>query len=182
MGEPFYTNIQNVIFISNQIYIIIIGYHLMTFIVPGLYYNEYSNLKHYTSITILVFGFYLIMCYKILIPWSWDFFLEYPANQKINFYFEAKFNEYIKLLIIIYKIVIMLTFINLSLIFFLTIKKNIDSFLKKRRKYIYIFIIIVSSLITPPDILSQIFTSIFCIIIFEQYIYVLYLYTKYKNS
>ena len=166
IGEPFYTNIQIIFFLSNQMCIVIILYHIITFLTPGLYRKEYNNVKYFIKLIVFFFILNIKLCYNIFIPWSWKFFLEFHNNQKINFYFEAKFNEYLETIIILYKFIIVFTFISVLFLLFLAIKKNIINFIKIYRKIIYIFIILIASIISPPDIYNQLFLSFFFFIYF----------------
>jgi sec-independent protein translocase protein TatC len=52
------------------------------------------------------------------------------------------------------------------------------SFLRKYRKYALIIVLIVSAVITPPDIISQIIVSIPIMILYEASILISYLVTR----
>jgi len=179
IGEPFYTNIQIIFFISNQMCMIIILYHIITFLTPGLYRKEYNNLQYFIKMIMFFFFLNIKICYDIFIPWSWNFFLELHNNQKVNFYFEAKFNEYLETVFILYKIIIIFTFLSVLFLLFLALKENIINFIKIYRKIIYIMIILISSIVTPPDIYNQLFLSFFFFIIFELYVCMSIFYKKY---
>lgn len=172
LSEPFYTNLQNILYISNQVVFFVFFFNVLLFIKPGLYKYEYKNLKTIITSGFCFFCFFCFVSYKIILPWSWDFFLNYQTTQKINFFFEAKFIEYMKLIYTLYKLTIILTIINIIFICFLIVlKQNIYYFLRKYRKIIYLLITIISSIITPPDVISQVLLSLSIIMIFEFIIY-----------
>ena len=135
------------------------------------YKYEYHKIKFIVKTGILIFCISLLILYKALIPYSWKFFINYQHNQTIDFFFEANFKEYIKLIYVSYKIILILTLITLIFLFFLYTNKNIHKFLISYRKIIYFAIIIISSCITPPDILSQIIISLCLVTVFEFTIY-----------
>lgn len=156
LSEPFYTNIQNVVLFSNQVFFLFLVYHLFNFLSPGLYENEYSKLKFVLKFGLTILWVSCVICYKYVIPCTWKFFFDYQNSQKITFYFEAKFNEYIELIYVTYKIILLFTLISIMLLTFLILKKNIKNFLINNRKTIYLSIVIIASTVTPPDIFSQI--------------------------
>lgn len=171
LSEPLYTNIQTSINFSNQIFFLFLVYHFLKFLSPGLYKNEYNKIKFIIKTGVLMFCVSLFILYKALIPYSWKFFINYQHNQTIEFFFEANFKEYIELIYVSYKIIILLTLITLILIYLIYTNKNLHKFLINYRKIIYFIIVIISSCITPPDILSQIILSLCFITGFEFIIY-----------
>ena len=168
ISEPFYTNLKLIIYTSNQILYLMIYYHLITFIKPGLYNKEYKSIKYINTYGAILFVIYFEISYKLLIPWSFFFFFNHHKQHKIDFFFEAKMNEYIKMYIYIYKLSCVLSIMCMLLISFL-IKSNADlKYLTKcYRKHFYILIVVTASIITPPEIISQLTISLVMIIIFE---------------
>lgn len=179
ISEPFYTNIQNIFFFSNQITILLICYHTLTFLAPGLYRKEYIKLKYITKLVIFIFIFNIMTFYKIVVPIGLGFFLDYQNSQKINFYFEAKYNEYLKIIFSLYKIIGVVTLLNTIIVYNLSEEKHIKFFLSKYRKIIYTIIILTSAIITPPDIISQVLLSLIFFCIFESIVYVSIQYSNY---
>lgn len=171
LSEPFYTNLQNIVIFSNQIIFFVIVYHFFKFLSPGLYKSEYVMLNFVFKIGLNIMLILFVIFYKYILPLSWEFFINYQNNQKINFFFEAKFNEYMKLIYISYKIISMLTLIGVGLLYLIMVNKNINNFLIKYRKLIYISIVLISSSVTPPDVISQVFLSFGLISFFEIFIY-----------
>ena len=171
LSEPLYTNIQTSINFSNQIFFLVITYHFFKFLSPGLYKSEYHKIKFILKTGVLIFCISLLILYKAIIPYSWKFFINYQHNQTIDFFFEANFKEYIKLIFMSYKIILILTLITLIFLYFIYTHKNIHKFLINYRKILYFTVVIISSCITPPDILSQILLSLCIITGFEFTIY-----------
>lgn len=102
-------------------------------------------------------------------PFFFNFFFNFQnlcSIKTINIYFENKLEEYINLY---FKIWFLLLIINQFLIFFfITIKfiKNKTNFIKQSKKLCYLIFITFSTIITPPDIFSQLlFFSVFILLL-----------------
>lgn len=170
--EIFFTYIKLVVFISNHCFLFIGYYQLINFILPGLYSHESKKLK--TTFYYMIFwwaGFFYFW-YQFFISISWKFFLTFQNSYykitNILFNFELKFNEYVDFFIKTY--LINITASHFFTILFLLIehsKKKNFFFFKYNRKDIYLTILIISTLISTPELLNQILLSIYYIIFFE---------------
>lgn len=184
LTEIFSTHIKLACFISNQIIILYGIYHIFIFIVPGLYKFEYFNFKFILICSIIFWILTTILIYKLILPWSWKFFLSFQqtlSNNKLQLHFEAKLWEYLSFFIKLYNIsIINCQFIILIFIYINFIKKKLN-FIKNFRKFIYFVIFFISALITPPDILNQILLSLITITIYEIILFSLILKNKIKK-
>ena len=180
LTEIFSTYIKLTYFITNQMTLFIFIYHLLMFITPGLYKFEYEKIK---NIVLLSFSFWIIfvlLLNNMLLPLCWDFFLGFQESTKgsINFFFEAKFNEYLNFYLKFYKLCLMCICIFISIFICLDFFKiNKLNLYNKIRKKFYFSFLILSTLITPPDVISQILFSSVFILLFE-FIIVLNLFQK----
>jgi len=170
LTEIFSTYIQISYFIANQIIFIFILYHLIIFITPGLYYFEYKNLKNIFKINIFFWIMSILILNILILPISCQFFLSYQKtinNLTLNFYFEAKINEYLKFYILSYYLCnLNFQFFVFFFICFNYIKKNLQ-LLKRIRKSFYFLFFLLATTLTPPDIYSQLFISLNTIIFYE---------------
>lgn len=167
ISEPFHTNLYLIIFVSNQITCFMLLYHLLGFVKPGLYKKEYERIKNFSILAFSFFFFFVKVSYKFVIPGSFFVFFEFQKQQKVNFFFEAKMNEYTKLILFSYKLSMYLTIILLSLTYVQLLSENAPRLLQHYRKYIIVLIIVLSSIMTPPDVLSQLTISSVMIVLFE---------------
>ena len=171
--EIFSVYMQIIIFITNQIILVSFVYHTIVFLAPGLYITEYNNLAYFINISIILYILSLVVFNKILLPFGWEFFLSfYKQNnaQHLSLFFESKINEYFQF----YKSFYYLCLINsqLSLTILLTINmfsKSIKS-IQQFRKIFYFIFILLSTILTPPDVFSQLFISTCLIYIYETFI------------
>ena len=90
ISEPFYTNINLIFSTSNQLLYLFLYFHLVIFIKPGLYNNEYDYIKTFTLYGSMLFIIYFEINYKLLIPWSFLFFFNHQKQQKIDFFSKQK--------------------------------------------------------------------------------------------
>merc|ERR1712076_24073 len=165
--ELFTIYIDLVFFVANLILYFQINYHLICFLINGLYLNEYSYLKLFFFYSILIGIINFIICNVFIFPTLVEFFLSYQLNN--NFYFEAKIYEYLNF----YKKIYINSFVQfqLSTIVFLMLNVARNNFNKKifakNRKNIYFTCLIIATILTPPDILSQIVFCFFLLNTFE---------------
>ena len=173
--EVFSVYIKLIVFLGNQVLIFYLIFHILSFIAFGLYKFEYRYLKliFYTSIGFWVVS--LIVFNKILFPISLNFFLSFQSLtsfKSLSFHFEAKLNEYLNFYIMFYYICTIYCQIFVILVFFFDYINTNLNLIKRFRKIFYYLFVFLSTLITPPDIISQILFSSCLIFIFEVLIFI----------
>jgi sec-independent protein translocase protein TatC len=137
---------------------------LWFFIKPGLYEGEKSFAKKIFLIsTVLIFTAF-VFCFYVVFPEIINFFMSFSPdglNLKIdiNFYLELLVN-----LIFAFTIAFQIPVI---VIFLVKLKVLDISKIKKARPYLYVFSFILAAILTPPDVLSQIFLALPMILLFE---------------
>jgi sec-independent protein translocase protein TatC len=181
--EVFSVFVLIVSFLSNQVTFFFFIYHLILFFLPGLYQTEYYKIRSILQIVFFVYFILIFFFNDIVLPYCWNFFVSFQNFlfiESITLYFEAKINEYLKFYFEFYFIFVSYFSILIVLIFFLVnIQKNLQ-LLKKFRKSILFCFIMMSTLLTPPDVVSQIFLGIFLIFSYEL-IFFSILFKKYIN-
>ena len=171
-------------FLTNFLFYFNILYNLICFLSSGLYTQEYGYLKIYYFLTFLLSIISIVFTHFLMIPFLVNFFLSFQTisntNDPINLYFEAKIYEYLKF----YKEVYFNNFINFQLlnlmIFgFYTTNSFVLSNIKTNRKYFYFVFLFISTILTPPDIISQLITYLFITCFFELSLF-LFILKKFK--
>nr|AEP41175.1 SecY [Phytophthora lacustris] len=171
--EIFITNIFISLFISTFISIQLSILLFWFFISKGLYkFENFIFIKFY-SLFIFFNLFIINLIFTNIIPHIWNFLLNLNFSNLyiLTIYFEPKINTYFNFIFSSFSYIFII-FIYFFFLFFLIfnniLKIKIVIYL---RKFFYLKIIILSSLITPPDILN--FFLIYCvfIVIFEIFIY-----------
>lgn len=181
--EIFSVYIQIILFISLQVTFIFLIYHVFIFLSPAFFETEYIYTKIIVKTLILTWISSVVLANYFIIPLTWNFFLSFQeliSEQSFSIHFEAKLSEYSSFCISLYYLcsfyfqAFILLFITLNYINF-----NKNS-MKKFRKLYYFFFVIFSTLISPPDIISQVLISFILIISYETLIF-LFLFKNYLN-
>jgi len=105
-----------------------------------------------------------------ILPYCWSFFLSFQStiiNQAIKIHFEAKITEYIDFYISLYSLCNGSCQVFLILFLFIETRFDKINFIKNSRKIIYFILFIIATLITPPDVTSQIIIGCSFILMYE---------------
>jgi sec-independent protein translocase protein TatC len=177
-----YINIANIF--SNKICLLFFLMHFIIFIKKGLYQNEINIIKKiFITYTILSF-FSIILLYHVIVPLSWNFFFNFQEivfNDQLNVYFESKLSEYLTFYKNLLKISNLLCQIFTCIFIFISHIKNYLKIVKKYKKFLFFFLFLIATLITPPDMFSQILLGGILLIIYEIFFLIL-LYLNYINK
>lgn len=179
LTDIFYAYLHLSYFVANQIVILYLLYNIFTFLAPALYKLEYKNFKIIIFSIICLWIFSFLVLNKVVLPYCWNFFLSFQTtmvNQAIKVHFEAKITEYVNLYIFLHSICNWTSQIFLIVFLFLDTRLDKINFIKNSRKLIYFIFFLIATLITPPDITSQIVIGCSFILIYE--IIVVFLFFK----
>lgn len=145
-------------------------YQIWKFIEPRLYSNEKKFGKIFIFIASLLFFTGLLFGYFIIVPLSINSLTNFQISDSVSNHIDV--SSYISLIRttllasgIVFNLPIMMYFLN---------KLNIvnHQMLNSYRKYAYVVILILSAIITPPDILSQVILVVPLVILYEIGVYV----------
>ncbi|MEM9687028.1 MAG: twin-arginine translocase subunit TatC [Bacteroidota bacterium] len=145
-------------------------FEMWRFISPGLYNNERRNARGFIVIASLLFFLGILFGYYVIAPLSINFLATYTVSQEI--FNDIDLSSYIA--------TVRASVISCGLIFELPIlvyfltKVGIvtPQIMKKYRKFALVIVLILSAIITPPDIASQIVVAIPILILYEISIYI----------
>lgn len=180
--EAFQTHLKISLICSLFFTIIYYILQILYFLTPALYKKDYIIFKFWLKSWLYLFLSLILILYQIILPILWNFFLSFEANSEYQIFtitLQAKILDYINLsLNIIYNfsfILLLFVLLNINIYYYQQIKiKHLIKF----RKYIYIIILCISALISPPDVLSQILFSIPIIFGYEITIFCFYIYLE----
>ncbi|EDP70260.1 sec-independent protein translocase [Flavobacteriales bacterium ALC-1] len=145
-------------------------YQLWSFISPGLRSNERKNSRGFLIIASLLFFTGVLFGYYIVTPLSINFLANYNLSQEISNEFDLS-----SVIAIIRSSAIAsgLVFELPIIIYFLTkIGLVTPQFMRKYRKYALVIVLILSAVITPPDIASQVIVAVPILILYQISIYI----------
>jgi len=145
-------------------------WEIWRFIAPGLHPKEVKKSRGFIFIASLLFFIGVLFSYFVILPMSIYFFYNYQITDMIqnNFKLEAYIGLVTNTLLgvsAVFELPVIIYF--LSKIGLIT-----PEFLKKYRKHALVVVLVLSAIITPPDVASQIIVSIPILILYEISIYV----------
>ncbi len=140
-------------------------WEIWKFIKPGLYPKERKSAKSFIIISSFLFFLGVLFGYYVITPLSINFLGAYRVADEVHSNIDL--SSYIGLL----RASVLsagLIFEMPIIIYFLTKMGLVTpEFLKKYRKYALVLVLILSALITPPDVISQVIVAIPMMILYQ---------------
>jgi sec-independent protein translocase protein TatC len=155
-------------------------YEFWRFVSPGLHRNERSSARGFIFIASLLFFMGVLFGYYVVTPLSINFLGTYQVSEAVFNDFDL--SSYIGLVRacalssgLIFELPI--------IIYFLTkIGLVTPEILRKYRKFALVIVLIISAIITPPDIASQVIVAIPVVILYEVSIFISKAVVKRQNK
>ena len=154
-------------------------WEIWLFIKPGMYKSEKIYAKYLILASACLFVLGILFGYYLITPLSLNFLSSYTVSDIIVN--DINFISFVKT---ITKFVLLCGFVfQFPFIIYFLAKFNLVSkdFLKNHRKHAFVLVLILASIITPPDVLSQVLISFPLIILYELSIIVVHFVQK-KNK
>lgn len=145
-------------------------FELWKFISPGLYEKERKNSRGFILIASLLFFMGVLFGYYVVTPLSINFLGTYQVSAEVTNEFDlASYISTVRASVIACGILFELPII----IFFLTkVGLVTPEILRKYRKIALVIVLILSAVITPPDVASQIIVAVPVLILYQVSIYI----------
>ncbi|TXD81095.1 twin-arginine translocase subunit TatC [Subsaximicrobium wynnwilliamsii] len=170
MGGQFSADIWTAIYSGFIISFPYVIYQFWHFISPGMHPDERKHSKGFIAISSLLFFLGVLFGYYVVTPLSINFLGTYSVSDIISN--EIDISSYISL---VRSSAIASGFIfELPIIIYFLTKVGIvtPEMMKKYRKFALVIVLILSAVITPPDIASQIIVAIPILILYQVSIYI----------
>jgi len=145
-------------------------YEFWKFISPGLYDNERSTSRGFILIASFLFFIGVLFGYYVVTPLSINFLGSYRVSDQVfNDFDLSSYIGLVRASVLASGLIFELPII----IYFLT-KVGIvtPQILRKYRKFALVIVLIISAIITPPDIASQVIVSVPVIVLYELSIFI----------
>lgn len=145
-------------------------YEFWRFITPGLKANERKSSRGFIVIASLLFFVGVLFGYYLITPLSINFLGSYQVSEEVFNDFDL--DSYISL--VRTSVLACGIIFELPIFMYILTKAGLvtPEGLRKYRKFALIFVLILSAVITPPDIMSQIIVAIPILILYEVSIYI----------
>jgi len=145
-------------------------YELWKFISPALYTEEKKTGMKFIFITSLLFFIGILFGYYIITPLVINFLGNYQISEQVQNYVDIKsYLANVRTTVLANGLVFELPVI---IYFFAKMGLVTADFLRRNRKYAVLVILLISAVITPPDVVSQIIVSIPLIVLYEISIFI----------
>ena len=155
-------------------------YQLWRFISPGLKKNERKNSRGFIIIASLLFFTGVLFGYYVITPLSFNFLANYSISDKVINDFDL--NSVIAV-VRSSSLAAGLVFELPILVYFLTkIGFVTPQILKKYRKFALVIVLIISAVITPPDIASQVIVAVPILILYQVSIFISRIVVRNQNK
>jgi len=145
-------------------------YQLWRFISPGLKPNERKNSRGFIVVSSLLFFLGVLFGYYVITPLSFNFLANYSISDKIfNDFDTSSVIAVVRSSALASGLVFQLPIV----IYFLTkVGLVTPQILKKYRKFALVIVLIISAVITPPDIASQVIVAIPILVLYQASIFI----------
>ena len=145
-------------------------HEMWKFISPGLRVKERSSAKGFIFIASLLFFVGVLFGYYVVSPLSINFLGTYQVSGEVHNDFDL--SSYISL--VRASVIASGLIFELPILIYILTKVGVVSpkILKKYRKISLVIVLILSAIITPPDIASQVIVSVPIIVLYEISIYI----------
>jgi len=145
-------------------------YELWKFISPALKIKERKSAKGFIFIASLLFFIGVLFGYYVVTPLSINFLGTYQVSGEVHNDFDL--SSYISL--VRASVIASGLIFELPILIYILTKLGIvtPQILKKYRKFSLVFVLILSAIITPPDIASQIIVSVPILLLYEISIFI----------
>lgn len=145
-------------------------YQFWQFVAPAMHDNERKHAKGFIFITSLLFFIGVVFGYYVVTPLSINFLGKYQVSEAVfNDFDLSSYIGLVRASVLASGLIFELPIV----IYFLTrVGVVTPQFLKKYRKYALVIVLILSAIITPPDIVSQIIVAIPVLILYEVSIFI----------
>jgi sec-independent protein translocase protein TatC len=159
LSEAFVTYIKVALFTGAFISFPFVVVQIWRFIAPGLYQHERKLFFKFMIFTPLLFLTGAAFAYFIVIPSAWRFFLQFESPAiagTLPIQLEARLSEYLSMtlqLLFAFGFCFLLPVLVLLLNRIGVLSINL---LTSSRRYAFLLILILSAILTPPDVLSMI--------------------------
>jgi Sec-independent protein secretion pathway component TatC len=179
-------NLYSALIISFVFIFLYIIWHIIDFLKSSLSLEENNNLVKLSLKLIFFIFIFNFFSFFILLPSIWKFFHQFGVNESINtplnFFLELKIEEYFYFVLDFLYLINMLVFLFLTF-YFLISYFGLSNIINWKKLFIFLNIVF-ATLLSPPDVYSQIFiffilNFFFDVIVFIN-IYILKLNKMYK--
>lgn len=164
LQEGFLTNLKVSLIGGFFLALPFIFYHIWAFVSPGLHPHEKKYTLPFAILATILFIIGATFGFEIVFPLGFKFFLTYATGGIIPQISMGEYLSFISWLLLVFGLVF-----ELPLIFFFLSKVGLVTAksLSKSRRIAILLIFIISAILTPPDVISQIMLAVPFLVLYE---------------
>ena len=133
-------------------------WEIWRFIRPALYENERKHSSGAVVVMSLLFVLGVLFSYYLIVPLTLNFFGTYQVSESVNN--QIALTSYISTVVSVTFALGLVFELPVFIYFLAKVGIITAAFLRKSRKYMLVILLIISAIITPPDVISQILVCI----------------------
>ena len=163
-AEGFLIRLKISLFAGIIIGLPILFYQIWQFVVPGLLDKERKYVPVVVFISTACFLVGALFAYSIMIPFAMRFFMKFQTPELVANIRIKDYLSFVTTMILVFGIVFEMPILS----YFLTrIGLITAKFLRSKRRYAIVLILVMAALLTPPDVVSQLFLGGPMVLLYE---------------
>jgi sec-independent protein translocase protein TatC len=162
--EAFFAHLKLSFFVALLIVAPVIFYEIWAFVSPGLLQKEKRYTIPFVVFASLFFILGLTFCYYVILPFGLKFLLTYKTTGITPKLSISQYLSFYTRMMLVFGVVFELP---VATIFLTKIGVIRPAFLTRNRKYAILVIFLISAILTPPDIVTQILMAIPLLLLYE---------------
>lgn len=163
-GEAFMVHLQVALIVGVMLSSPVVLYQVIRFVVPGLLAKERRILSVGLPLSLLLFVVGIVFAYQVILPLAYKFFLGFSSDSLEPMISIGNYVAFVFRLVLPFGLVFQLPLFVLILT---SIGVLSPAFLVRSRKYMILVIVIVATVLTPPDVISQTLMALPMLILYE---------------
>ncbi len=163
-AEAFMTRITLSLFIGAFVAAPVLLYQTWAFVAAGLKETEARYARIFGPCSILLFLLGAVFAYGVTIPIAVRFLLSFSSEAIVPMITIKSYVSFVGTMILAFGVVFELPLI---LMFLTKIGIATPEFLRQKRRHAIVIILVVSAIITPPDVVTQLIMAVPLIILYE---------------
>ena len=166
--EPFFTYLKVAVLAAVFLSVPVLLYQAWMFIAPGLYRHERKATAPFIVVSTAMFIGGAAFCYATVLPYGYGYLLTYAGEVYVP---TLMMREYLSLtakLLIAFGLVFE---VPVFIIFLARLGMVTPDGLVRYRKYAWVLVFVVAAVMTPPDVITQLFLAAPLVLLYEVSIY-----------
>lgn len=164
LADAFIVRILLTIFCSILAALPLILFELWSFISQGLKVQEKSYIYFFAPFSFIMFVLGCLFAYFVTLPIGIKFLLSFSSNTMVPMITIKNYVSFLGTMILAFGVIFELPLI---LMFLTKIGIATPAYLSQKRKFAVVIILVISALITPPDVISQLLMASPLLILYE---------------